>query len=60
MGEIYYTIKANNNVIARDVKAEYVPIIIKGFLAEWFADYSLRLSVEAQECPSRACPNMEG
>ena len=60
MGEIYYTIKANNNVIARDVKAEYVPIIIKGFLAECFADYSLRLSVEAQECPSRACRNMEG
>ena len=67
MGEIYYTIKANDNVIVRDVKAEYVPIIIKCFLAEWFADYSLRLSVEAQrlsveaqECPSRACPNMEG
>jgi len=58
--EIYYTIKVNNNVVARDVKAEYVPIIIKGFLAEWFADRSLQLSVEAQECPSRACSNMEG
>lgn len=59
MDEIYYTIKVDNNVIARDVKAEYVPIIIKGLLAEWFADYSLQLSVEAQECPSRACSNME-
>ena len=59
MGEIYYTIKVNNNVIAGDVKAEYVPIIIKGFLAEWFADYSLQISVEAQECSSRVCPNQE-
>ena len=60
MGEMYYTIKVYDNVLARDVKAEYVPIIIKGLLAEWFADYSLRLSVEVQECPSQACPNMEG
>ena len=60
MGEIYYTIKVNNNVVARDVKAEYVPIIIAGFLAEGFGDYSLQLRVEKQECPSRACPNMEG
>lgn len=60
MGEMYYTIKVDNNVIARDAKAEYVPIIIKGLLAEWFADYGLKLSVEAQECPSRACPNTEG
>lgn len=59
MGEMYYTIKVDNNVIARDVKAEYVPIIIKGLLAEWFADYGLKLSVEAQERPSRVCPNEE-
>lgn len=58
MGEIYYTIKVDNNIVARDVKAEYVPTIIKGFLTEWFADYNLQL--EAQECPSRACPNREG
>ena len=32
-----------------DVRAEYVPILIKGLLAEWFADYGLKLSVEAQE-----------
>ena len=57
---MYYTIKVDNNVIARDVKAEYVLIIIKGLRAEWFADYGLKLSVEAQECPSRACRNTEG
>ena len=56
---MYYTIKVDNNVIARDVKAEYV-LIIKGLRAEWFADYGLKLSVEAQECPSRACRNTEG
>ena len=49
MGEIYYTIKEGNNIIASDVRAEYVPILIKGLLAEWFADYGLTLSVEAQE-----------
>ena len=59
MGEMYYTIKVDNNVIARDVKAEYVPIIVKGLLTEWFADYGLKLSIEAQECPSRVCPNEE-
>ena len=49
MGEIYYTIKEGNNIIASDVRAEYVPILIKGLLAEWFADYRVKLSVEAQE-----------
>lgn len=59
MGEMYYTIREGNNIIARDVKAEYVPVIIKGLLTEWFADYGLELSIEAQECPSRVCPNEE-
>lgn len=49
MGELYYTIKEGNNIIASDVRAEYVPILIKGLLAEWFADYGLKLSIEAQE-----------
>ncbi len=49
MGEVYYTIKEGNNIIASDVRAEYVPILIKGLLAEWFADYGLKLTVEAQE-----------
>ena len=49
MGEMFYTIKEGNNIIASDVRAEYVPILIKGLLAEWFADYGLKLSVEAQE-----------
>ena len=49
MGEMFYTIKEGNNSIASDVRAEYVPILIKGLLAEWFADYGLKLSVEAQE-----------
>ena len=49
MDEMFYTIKEGNNIIASDVRAEYVPILIKGLLAEWFADYGLKLSVEAQE-----------
>lgn len=49
MSEMFYTIKEGNNIIASDVRAEYVPILIKGLLAEWFADYGLKLSVEAQE-----------
>ena len=48
MGEMFYTIKEGNNIIASDVRAEYVPILIKGLLAEWFADYGLKLAVEAQ------------
>lgn len=51
MGDIYYTILVGNQVLAHDVKAEFVPTIIKGLLAEWFADYNLKLSVEAQERP---------
>ena len=49
MDEMFYTIKEGNNIIAGDVRAEYVPILIKGLLAEWFADHGLKLSVEAQE-----------
>lgn len=51
MGEIVYTIKAGSDVIAHDVRAEYVPILVKGLLSEWFADYGLKLTVEAQERP---------
>lgn len=49
MGELYYTIKENGTVVAQNVRAEYVPMIVKGMLAEWFADYGLKISVEAQD-----------
>ena len=49
MNELYYTIKANGMVVAQNVSSEYVPLIIKGMLAEWFADYGLKISVEAQD-----------
>lgn len=49
MGEMFYTIKESNDIIiASDVRAEYVPILIKGLLSEWFADCGLKLTVEAQ------------
>lgn len=49
MNELYYTIKANGIVVAQNVRAEYVPLIIKGMLAEWFDDCDLKISVETQE-----------
>lgn len=49
MEEIYYTIKANDLVVAQNVRSEYVPMVIKGMLAEWFADYGLKISIEAQD-----------
>ena len=49
MGEIYYTIKVSGNIVAQNVRAEYVPMIVKGMLAEWFADYGLEISIEAQD-----------
>ena len=49
MNELYYTIKANDIVVAQNVRAEYIPLIIKGMLAEWFADYGLKIAVEAQD-----------
>jgi hypothetical protein len=49
MGEsILYTISCNDDIIAANVKAEYVPIIIKGLLAEWYLDSGLELKVTAQ------------
>ena len=49
MGEaILYTISCNDDIIAANVKAEYVPVIIKGLLAEWYADSGLELKVTAQ------------
>lgn len=49
MNELYYTIKAGGIIIAQNVRAEYVPLIVKGMLAEWFADYGLKIAVEAQD-----------
>lgn len=49
MNELYYTIKANGIVVAQNVRAEYVALIVKGMLAEWFSDYGLKISVEAQD-----------
>lgn len=49
MGEIYYTIKVSGNIVAQNIRAEYVPMIVKGMLAEWFADYGLEISIEAQD-----------
>jgi len=49
MDELYYTIKANGLIVAQNVRAEYVPMVVKGMLAEWFADYGLKISVEAQD-----------
>lgn len=62
MGEVFYTISAGRDVIAHDVRAEYVPILVKGLLSEWFADYGLKLTIEAQERPyavPAVNPNME-
>lgn len=62
MGKMYYTILAGNQVIAHDVEAEIVPILVKGLLNEWFSDYGLCLTVQAQEKPYHveSCkPNVE-
>ena len=62
MGEVFYTIAVGRDVIAHDVRAEYVPILVKGLLSEWFADYGLKLTIEAQERPysvPAVNPNME-
>lgn len=49
MNEIYYTIKVAGDIVAQNIRAEYVPMIVKGMLAEWFADYGLKISIEAQD-----------
>lgn len=49
MNELYYTIKANGIIVAQNVSSEYVPMIVRGMLAEWYADYALKISVEAQD-----------
>ena len=49
MNELYYTIKANGSIIAQYIRAKYVPMMVKGMLAEWFADDSLKITIEAQE-----------
>ena len=46
--EILYTISQDTNVIAKDVKAEYVPILVRGLLAEWWADAGLEIKITAQ------------
>ncbi len=48
MGEILYTIVVDINVIAENVRADYVPIIVRGLLAEWFADGGLEIKIKAQ------------
>lgn len=52
MNEVYYTIKADDIIVAQNVRAEYVPLIVRGMLEEWFSDYGLRIAVEAQD-PNR-------
>lgn len=49
MNEVYYTIKADDIIVAQNVRAEYVPMIVRGMLEEWFSDYGLRIAVEAQD-----------
>lgn len=49
MGEIYYTIKVAGSVVAQNIRAVYVPMIVKGMLAEWSANYGLEISIEAQD-----------
>lgn len=49
MNELYYTIKANGIIVAQNVSSEYVPMIVRGMLAEWFADYGLNIIVQAQD-----------
>lgn len=48
MNEIFYTIQVDINVIADNVRAEYVPMIIKGIMSEYFADDCLEIRVIAQ------------
>lgn len=49
MGEIYYTIKVGGDIVAQKIRVEYVPVFVKGMLAEWFADYGLKISIEAED-----------
>lgn len=48
MDEILYTIQVDINIVAENVRAEYVPVIIKGILLEYYADNRLEVRVIAQ------------
>lgn len=49
MNEVLYTVQVDTNVIADNIRAEYVPMIIKGILSECFADDRLEIRVIAQQ-----------
>ncbi len=48
MNETLYTIQVDINIIAENVRAEYVPLIVRGILSEYYADTRLEVRVIAQ------------
>lgn len=48
MNEILYTIQVDVNLTVYNVRAEYVPMVIKGIMSEHFADDDLEIRVIAQ------------
>lgn len=47
MEELYYTILVNGTVVDQNVRAEYVPRIIRSILTGCFANHGLNISIEA-------------
>ena len=45
MGQNFYAIKLKEDVIAEKVREDYVPVIVKALMSEYFADPNLTIEI---------------
>lgn len=45
MGQNFYAIKLEEDVIAEKVREDYVPVIVKALMSEYFADPNFTIEI---------------